>query len=296
MRKITLSITLLLLTLGAQAYTVDTTASYIYSSDYNQAHVGASVPVGMNVLIGLEGKYVEDKLSVQDGGLKDPVYSVYLPIKLDFDLFRLHVTPFYYLKNDLHTSGLKDAYAYGINSQFIMDLVTNDVDELYSQAYIGVSYARQKAITVEEASWQQENYNQFAFSLGLRQNFYNFFTIQVAGTVFQYPDGISRIEGFQGILDNKDLAFTQSFDVNRALSKYILSARMIRSWTEKQSSIYAAYHYAEAYTADPEHSIIIGNTFPLAKQAALDIAYNHLQNTDGTNKRDLVYAMLHIAF
>ena len=298
MRKYILYVTLLLTALGAQAYTVDTTASYIYSSDYNQARIGAAVPLGLNTQIGLEGKYVEDKMPFEQGGLKDPVYSVYMPVQLNFDLFRLNLTPFYYFKNKFKDMApLKEAYAYGISSQIVLDLVQNEVDESYSQAYIGVSYARQKAnLLDEENQWNHKNYDQMAFSFGLKQNFFGAFLFQVAGAVFQYPDGVSHIQAFGGILDSKDLAFTESFDVNRALNKYALSARITRMWQEKRSSLYVGYHYAEAYTADPEHSVVVGNTFYLAKQAQLDIAYNHLQNTDSTNKRDLAYINLNIAF
>ncbi len=299
MRKILLLTCLSVLALTAQAYTVDTTASYIYSSDYNQARLGAAVPLGINFSIGLEGKYVEDKFSIEQGAFKDPVYSVYLPMQMDFELFRLNLTPFYYFKNDFEKQPhLKDAYAYGVSSQFIMDLVKDEVDELYSQAYVGVSYARQKANTFDESGtqWNHDNYDQLVFSLGLRQNFYDAFMFQVAGAAFQYPDGVSRIEAFRGILDMKDLAFTESFDVTRSLTKYALSARITRMWAEQRSSLYAAYHYAESYTADSEHSVIVGNTFLVAKRAHVDIAFNHLQDTHGDNKRDLFYVNLNIAF
>lgn len=283
--------------LAAQADTVDTTASYIYSSDYNQARLGAAIPLGINASVGLEGKYVEDKFSIEQGAFKDPVYSVYLPVQMDFELFRVNLTPFYYFKNDFEKQPhLKDAYAYGINSQFIMDLVKDDVDQLYSQAYVGVSYARQKANTFDGTQWEHDDYDQMAFSLGLRQNFYDAFAFQVAGAVFQYPDGVSHIEAFRGILDMKDLAFTESFDVTRSLTKYALSARITRMWADNHSSLYAAYHYAESYTADPEHSMIVGNTFLVAKRAQVDVAFNHLQDTHGDNKRDLFYVNLNISF
>lgn len=296
MRKIILSISLLLGALSIQASAVDATASYIYSSDHNQARVGAAVPIGLNVRVGVEGKYVEDKLSLQEGGLKDPVYSVYLPIQLDLDMAKLDITPFYYFKNKSHQALFQDASAYGVAAQLRMDLLKDEVEELYSQAFVGVSYARQQGSVQEASAWHNEDYDQLAFTLGLRQNFYGAFVFQASGTAFAYPDGISRVENFRGVLDQKDLGFTQSFDVNRALGKYTLAARITRVWEEKRSSLYVGYHYAEAYTADPEHSALLGNTFYIARQAYVDIAYNHLQNTDGKNKRDLFYICLNIAF
>lgn len=297
MRKILLLSCLFILALTAHASTVDTTVSYIYSSDYNQVRAGAAVPLGINAVVGLEGKFVEDKFSAEEGAFKDPVYSVYLPVQLDFELFRLNLTPFYYFKNDFDKkTQLKDAYAYGVHSQVILDLVKNEVEELYSQAFIDLSYARQKANSYNGTQWKHENYDQLALSLGLRQNFYDAFLFQVAAAAFQYPDGVSRMEDFRGILDMKDLAFTESFDVNRSLPKYALSARIARMWAEQHSSLYAAYHYAESHTANPEHSIVVGNTFLVAKKAFVDLAFNHLQDVHGDNKRDLFYLNLNISF
>ncbi len=292
MRKIIVLLCLFFVALGAHAYDLDTTATYIYSSDHNQARIGTAVPIGLTAQVGLEGKYVEDK----QGGLKNPVYSVYLPTKLDFELFRLHITPFYYFKNDPHQADFEKMSAYGLNTQVLLSLVQDDAHELYSQGFIGVSYARQKANIHEDAKWNSENYDQFAFTLGLRQNFYHAFLFQVSGTVFQYPDGISRVDGFQGILDTKDLAFSESFDVNRSLAKYALSARFARLWIERKSSLYFAYHYMESHTADPEHSMVIGNSFYMTRNSQLDVAYNHLQDSHGHNKRDLLYANVTISF
>ena len=84
-----------------QAESFDASASYVYSSDYNQLRAGFSVPLGLNVALGLEGKYVEDKFSIEDGARKDPVYSLYVPLQLDLEIAKLSITPFYYFKNRL---------------------------------------------------------------------------------------------------------------------------------------------------------------------------------------------------
>ncbi len=295
MKKILLFCVLSLAALTAQA-AVDASATYIYSSDYNQIRAGAALPLGLNAAIGLEGRYVEDKFSEEAGAFKDAVYSVYLPIQLDLDLVKVNLTPFYYFKNKSDNPLFQDASAYGINTQFVMNLRQDEVEELYTQAYIGISYARQKATLLESADWSNENYTQMAYTLGLRQNFFSAFTFHAAATAYQYPDGISRVEGFRGIMDQNDLAFTQSYDVSRALGKYVLSARVTRVWPQQQSTLYLGYHYGEFYTADPQHSILVGNSFRVAANARMDIAYNHLQNTDGKNKRDILFANLNIAF
>ncbi len=294
MKKSILFVLLFLAALGAQAATVDATASYIYSSDYNQVRAGASIPLGVNAAVGLQGRYIEDKFT---GGLQDPVYSLYLPVLLDLDLVKLTLNPFYYVKNKSDNATFQEASAFGINTQFLMNLREDEIAELYTQAYVGISYARQKGTLFEEnAAPDNTYYTQMAYTLGLRQNFYNAFTFQTAATAYQYPDGVSTVEGFHGVMDQNDLAFTQSFDVSRELGKYALSARMTRVWVDQRSSLYVGYHYAEFHTADPQHSVLLGNSFYVAPQAQLDMAYNHLQTTGGKNKRDIFYIRLNMAF
>lgn len=272
---------------------MDATASYLFSSRFQQVRAGAAFPLGVVAAAGLEARYVEDKFS---GGFKDPVYSIYLPVQLDLDMLQLNLTPFYYVENKAHDIQFQDASAYGITTQLVMDLVKDDVDEVYTQARLTFSYARQKGNVKESNQWQSKNYDQTAYTLGLRQNFYDAFAFQISGTAYQYPDGISRVQAFRGVLDQNDLAFTQSYDVNRQLGKYVLAARFARLWKEQRSSLYLGYHYGEFYTARPEHSVLIGNTFYIVEQAYMDLAYNHLRNTSNADKRDIFFIHLNIAF
>lgn len=293
MRKHILLFTLFLSALGAHAYNVDATAAYIYSSDHNQAVVGTSVPIGVNAIIGLQGKYVEDK---QPSHLKDNTYSVYLPIQLDLDLVKLNLTPFYYFKNEFSFAAKKDPYAYGVNAQLVMNLQQDEIEELYTQGYLGISYAKQQGVLVENGVSDEINYTQLAYTLGIRQNFFNAFSFQAAATAFHYPNGISEVDAFYGILNQNDLAYAQSYDVNRALGKYTLSARITRVWAEQHSTLYLGYHFAEFHTADSQHSFLLGNSFAVGKNAKVDAAYNHLRNTDDKNKRDIFFVHLNIAF
>lgn len=296
MKKIIFSFILFSAALGAQAASLNTTASYVYSSDYNQARIGAAIPLGLNASIGLQGRYVEDKFSVEDGAFKDPIYSVYLPIRLDLDLVKLNITPFYYFENKSDDERFQDASAYGVNARLMTNLVEDEVNQLFTTAYIGVSYANQKGTLFEDGQASDEDYSQLAYTLGFLQNFFGTFVFQGAATAYQYPSGIDGVEYFRGIMDQNDLAFTQSYDINRALGKYVLSARISRLWPEKRSSLYVGYHFAEFYTADSQHSFLLGNTFYVTANAYVDAAYNHLQTTGGENKRDIFFINLNIAF
>lgn len=296
MKKIILLCFLCFTALYVQAASFNTSAAYLYSSDFNQVRAGAAIPLGLNASIGLEGRYVDDKRLLEEDGFTDPVYSVYLPIRLDFDLVKVNLTPFYYFENKSDNALYQDATAYGVNAQLVMDLRLDEVNELYTQAYIGVSYANQQGTLFKNGEFANEDYSQLAYTLGLRQNFFSAFVFHAAASVYQYPNGIDGVEGFRGVMDQNDLAFTQSLDISRALGKYALSARITRIWVENRSSLYLAYHYSEFYTADPQHSFILGNTFRLTSSASLDAAYNHLRTTEDENKRDILFVKLNIAF
>lgn len=289
-------------TITLQAKTVDSQLYYIHSSDFNAARAAAALAIGTNLKAGIEAKYIMlDKNMAEKAGIDKNVYAVSMPWQIDLDLVKINLTPFYYFKNSstdyAQEQGWKDPSAYGLNTQLVMELQADEVEDLYTQAYIGVSYANQKGTLFKNGGVSdKEDFSQMAYTLGLRQSFFQAFTFHTAGTVYQYPNGITGVDRFRGIMDQQDLAFTQTFDYTRDLGKYALSARITRVWAETGSTLYGAYRYGEFYTSKPEHSFIVGNSFHVAKEAKLDVAYNHVQTTAGTNKRDLLYINLGIGF
>ena len=296
MRKFLLCLFLSLGLCSAYAENLDIMASYVYSSDFNQARLGVALPISYYGSVGLEGKYVEDKFSREDGALKDPVYSLYLPIQLNLETAHIALIPFYYIPNKPQEPQFQNAFAYGVRAQLAMDLVDDEINDIHTRAYLSAAYARQKAGIQADNQWSNSYYDQAVFNLGFLQNFYSSFMFQADATVFQYPDGISQVQNFRTILDQKDLAFIQSFDVNRSLGKYAFSARITRLWATNRSSLYLGYHYAEFYTADPQHSVLIGNSFYILRNVSVDMAFNHLQTTSNRNKRDLFFVNFNIAF
>lgn len=288
--------------IGLHAETLDIQTVYVHSADVESAKAGAGFTVTDRFKVGVEGKYTHDKAKKYDGlnlnphYFADPIYSLYVPMQMDLDLVKINITPFYYFKNDADGSPYQDNKAYGVNTQFMMDLNSDEVNELYTQAYIGVSYAKQKGTLFKDGMVGDKNYDQLAYTLGIRQNFFQTFTFHVAGTAFHYPNGIDGVTAFRGIMDQQDLAFTQTFEVGRQLGKYALSGRLTRIWADNGSTMYAAYRYGEFYTSDPEHSFLVGNSFKIARLGQFDVAYNHVQTTSSKNKRDILYFNLGIYF
>lgn len=261
---------------------------YSGSNRFNQVKARALWQFSLNGSVGIEGKFSDEK------AFKDPVYVLKTPLSFQSDLFSFTLNPFYYFKNK---SDQKEYNAFGVSGQLIMTLEDDSANELYSHAFIGAAFARQQGtLALDTGRISDQYYSQAAYTLGLHKNFYRAFSFEVIGTAFQYPDGITGVQAFRGILDQQDLVSLQSFDIVHELPKYTVGGRITRLWAEDHATLYGSYRFGEFYTADPEHSFVLGNTFTLAPWILCDLAYNHLRTVHNDNKRDIFYAQLRLVF
>ena len=291
MKKILLLSVLCSAFICAHARTVDVAVTYTGASHFNQVQANATLAPSLSTRAGLEAKWVKEN------AFKDPIYSVAIPFSLDLELLRFSLRPFYYFENKSHEAPWQNANAFGLNAQLRMTLNSNEVDDLYTHAFITASFARQKG-TVFYNTDPAENryYNQAAYSLGFSQTMFNAFGFDLEGTVFQYPDGVSDVIALRGVMNQQELASTQTLDVVHALTKYTLGTRLTRLWADNGSTLYLSYRYGEYHTADPEHSVIVGNSFRATKSIAVDIAYNHVRTVHNKDRRDIGYIRLSTAF
>ena len=264
---------------------------YNGSNKFNQVKARVLWQFNLNWSVGVEGKWAKEDI------FKEPVYAIKTPLSFDSDLFSFSLKPFYYFKNK---SNQQEYNAFGISGRLVMTLEDDALNELYSHAFVGAAFARQQGIRAFEdktaVTIKDGYYSQAAYTLGLHKNFFRAFSFEAIGTAFQYPDGITDIFFAHGILDQQDLVSMQSFDIVHELPKYTLAGRLTRLWADRKATLYASYRFGEFYTADPEHSVIIGNTFTLTEWALCDLAYNHLRTVHNKDKRDIFYAQLRVVF
>ncbi len=301
MKKFILFLTLFAVAVGAQARTVDVSASYIGASQFDQVRAGATIAPMLNLLAGVEAKMIHDR-TLKDPvsgkrAFENPIYSVNVPFRLDFDLLKVNITPFYYFKSKSEDPRFQDASAFGVSTQLVMALQDDEVNDLYTHALIGVSYARQEGtVFYDGGDFSNTSYSQMAYTLELYKNFFRMFGFQAGASVFQYPDGITGVAGLRGIMDQQELAFSQTFDLVHDLTKYTVGARVTRMWPDNNATLYLGYRFAEYYTADAEHSFVVGNSFAATRSVSADIAYNHVRSIHNENKRDIFYARLVFSF
>lgn len=294
MRKLLLLLTAVFFAANAaQAKTVDARASYLWSSSKNQATASLLVAPTYNTQVGIAARYVKDMQKYSFGRLKDPIYSVYVPMLLQFELLDLELTPFYYFKHNAENPAYQDAYAYGVTAALTMLMENDQVNDIYTRARLGASYARQQGtLFTKEAAPENTDYDQVAYFLQLNHSMFQAYRLEAMGAAFQYPDGITGVTAWRGVMNQQDLVALQTLDITRDLRKYALGGRFVRTWAESGSALYVGYSFTENYTADPDHSFIIGNSFPLVKNVFLDLAYNHIETTRHKNKRDIFYVGL----
>ena len=275
----------------ASAYMFDVQTDYTGSSRFDKVHVTAATAVNLNMQAGLEAAYINDHHY-----FKDPAYSVALPVLLDFDLLKFRLRPFSYFKNKSNVPGLQDSSAFGMRGQLILTLNENTADDIYAHAAIGASFARQQGtVFYKQDPAENRYYNQMAYSLELQQSLYRTFDFRITGTVFQYPDGISKVAGLRSVMDQQELAYTQTLNIVHDLTKYTVGARAARLWSENGSAFYVGYRFGEYYTTKPEHSFLVGDMFPISKQVSVDFVYNHVRDIHNHNHRDIWQARLEIA-
>ena len=288
MKKILLFVMLCgIFSLPLSAGEVSGVAEYTGSSDFNRVQAGALWQASLNWEIGLMGKWAKED------AFKKAIYELKVPLSFKTDLIAFTLTPFYYLPNK---SDAKTYNAFGVSSKLILALEDDAVNELYSHAYLGAAFARQQGELVKDNQASHSYYSQAAYTLGLHKNFFRAFSFEAIGTLFQYPDGISDVQAWRGTLDQQDLVFLQSYDIVHELPKYTAGARITRLWADQKATLYLSYRFGEFYTADPEHSVMLDNSFVLADRVLCDLAYNHLRTVHNDNKRDIFYVQLKFMF
>ena len=299
MKKYLFAVVLFFTALSTFAQNTQLGLSYTGASHLTQVKAFFEQALALNAKVGLSAKVADEEI------FKRPVSALYVPVTIGGEFISLNVTPFYYFKNKIapyisDTFGNQigqNSYAYGASATLSMTMQQDDLNDLYSNAYLGVSFARSQGVLfAEQKDPHHQYYSQVAFSAGLHRNFYRFLSFEFAGSAFEYPDGIKGVTGFYSVLDQQDLAYMQTFDIVHQLPKYTLSTRVTRLWTERLATIYLGYRFGEFYGADSQHSFMLGNTFAMTQTIQADLGYNHLRTIHNDNKRDIFYVRLSTRF
>ncbi|WP_428897556.1 hypothetical protein Dip518_001347 [Parelusimicrobium proximum] len=255
--------------------------AFSFNSRFVRNETAVAASVGKYLTIGAEGSFVNHD------HFDDNIYTAVLPVFFKSGFVRGGIRPFYVPDAD----GLS---AMGGSVNFVMDIKQDEINEIFTQAGFSIAYADQKAFVERAASAEKEHYKQVVYSLTLRQNYYNAFVFSLSGSLFQYPSGISNVNGIAAVLDQNYLGDLGTYDTVYSLPKYSVGASLVRMF-ENKTNIYLTYRFTEMYLENSVHSVTLGNEFPVFRKLWGDMGYNHTIDTSGKN-RDLFKIALKLTF
>jgi len=186
--------------------------------------------------------------------------------------------------------------SYGGSLNIFLNMENNELDGKFTQAQITAGYVNQSvdADLGGASDVRIEHFSQLAYGLALRKNFYNAFVFGVNGNMYQYLNGIANVRGVTSTFNQNEISNLNSYDVIYNLPKYSAGAAFDRLF-DSGADIYLSYSYAEFYTDVPQHSIILGNTFPISGAVKADLGYNHIITADNA-KKDIFKISLGVKF
>ncbi|MDR0291604.1 MAG: hypothetical protein LBI01_02275 [Elusimicrobium sp.] len=230
---------------------------------------------------GAEASYVKHD-NFDDGN-----FFVSAPLIMSYDTAQIALRPFVMPQTN-------DLSAYGATFNLLLNMEQNNIDDKFTQANISVGYVNQKADVARAGGGGREDFGELVYGLGLRKNFFNSFVFGANANIYEYLDGIAGVRGIRSIFNQNDFSNLNSYDVVYNLPKYSLGATFNRM-LDKGANIYLSYSYTEFYTADHEHSMIIGNDFPVSRAVKADLGYNHII-TGNSGKKDIFKIALSVVF
>jgi len=251
------------------------------SSQFIKDDILLTTPVAGRLSGGVEASFVKHDI------FDDPNFFAALPMIMDYDLFKLQLKPFGMPQTN-------DLYAYGASFDMLLYMEKNDITDKFTQSRVSINYVNQKADIYGPAGVRRDDCGEINYGLSLQRNFYNAFVFGANAGIYQYLNGIKDVRAVRSIFNQNDFSNLNNYDAVYDLPKYTAGA-VFNRMLEHGANIYLSYSYTEFYTADYEHSIILGNDFPLARAVKADLGYNHII-TGGGDKKDIFKIALNIEF
>ena len=247
------------------AFSFDIADSHTHNSSFWKNTLSFSVRPAYVLTLGAEFDISEHKKFVNN------IYAFRLPVTVRSRGYGIIVKPFWYPDNanGAKAAGGKVILTAGVNN--------DDVEQTSSSAYIGAGFAAQKADIVKGATVKpQENFYQVAYEAGINYDFFNQYSFDITGNIFEYLSGISGVDDLRGVMNQQELADLGTLDYVLGLPKGSAGIKIKWFSAINKSENYISYKYINFYTQDAVHSLMFGSNLRLSSNVYLNIAYNHL--------------------
>lgn len=244
-------------------------ADYAFSSNTNQARVGMYSHLSENTIAGAEYGYYYIQSNTT---APKKAHSLYVPFIFKTGYGDLKIKPFYY-----HEPKIKKE-AYGIATGFESILNDGGTNDASAKAYLNVSGATSKDITVnlEDGTSEKKDFNQITYTLGVKTNHYDSFFLDISLDVYQYLSGVSKVRTHNLFVDQKDLGNLKTIAPVVNLPKYSPALEFSRLLEDQTNKIILSYAMLKFHDIKTNHSFIIGNSLKVKRNTYFEIYYNYL--------------------
>ncbi|MBT3393354.1 MAG: hypothetical protein HN833_00245 [Elusimicrobiaceae bacterium] len=266
MRKLLLTI-LFLGAVFSNAYAVYYKADYTASSSTNQARAGIYTGNPDILIFGAEYGYYYIQ---SENTAPKKAHSGYLPFFFNTSYGVLKVIPFYYHEPKIKKDG------FGATLGFESFIKENS--DGYVKGFLDVSGTTSKDITVnlKDGSSENKDFNQLAYTLGVKTNYYDSFYVDVDINIFQYLSGVSKVSTHNLFIDQKDLAPLKTVAPIVNLPEYSAGLQFAKMFEDNKNKLILSYGLLKFHDAKTTHSFIIGNSLKIQRDVYFDIYYNYL--------------------
>lgn len=263
MKKMLLSA--VILAISCRVFAFEAADSYIHSSSFWKNNISVSVRPAYALSVGAEFDITEHK------NFSNHIYAARLPVTLRTNQYGLTFKPFWYPDN---ANGAKAA---GGRIMFAAGVNRDDIAQMSSQAFFGVGFAAHKADVIKNGiTEQKKDFYQLAYEMGANYNFFNQYSFDITGNIYQYLSGIDGVKSFGGVMNQQELADLGTLDYVLALPRGSGGIKIKWFSAVNNSENYISYKYIDFFTQDAVHSLMLGSNLRVSENVYFNIAYNHL--------------------
>lgn len=263
MKKLILIISLLIININLYAF--DVADSHIYNSRFWKNSLSVSTRPSYNLLVGASFDITKHD------NFDHHIYAVRVPIALRLWEADFLLQPFFYPNSS------NDASAYGGKIQFGGMIKMDEVEQITTDMYISAAFASHKAdVSRGGAVTQDDTFYQMAYELGVKYNFFKTYGFDISGNVFQYPSGITDVDGVAGVMNQQELADLGTLDYVLDLPKFSGGLKMLWNSPGNKATSFLSYRYIDFHKQSAIQSAMISTTVMVYSTLYVSLSYNHL--------------------
>ncbi|MDR0734898.1 MAG: hypothetical protein LBG16_04335 [Elusimicrobiota bacterium] len=200
------------------------------------------------------------------------IYALRMPITLrSGGDTQFTLRPFYYPDN------ANGASAWGAFAAVRMLVNSDEVENSYANAQLSAAYAAQKADVIKNGLiTRDDDFRQLAYGLLVNFNYFDSYSFDLAGTVYQYLSGIDGVQSVFGVLNQAEAADLGTLDYVLSLPYYSAGVKIRWMSSASRSDNYISYRYFDTHNAGGAHSLMLGTMVNLGMDFFINFAYNHI--------------------